>query len=216
MLGTLLRPRPDSPGPLLCVRSRGSVLSCVDCWTSRVVSTLPRSRWSVTSKMSSRQWVWCRHVLTPSNVSAFIVKPQVRFLQLLQVVNNLQLLVDADTSGKPPLDLSKASKLKELSFRLGGLDVQRITMALQTVQSEHLQQITIHSCGNFANPVEEAVRQAWQDLDRMLVQFWTSHSIRPKITHDAGKGQDYWGVSVSRLLPVLTWRGLVDVVASQC
>ena len=165
--------------------------------------------------MPSRQWVWCRGVLTPSNLSAFIVKPWVRFPQLLRVVNNLQLLVDVDTSGTPPLDLSKATKLKGLSFRFGGLDVHRITMALQTVQSKHLQQITIRLCGNFANPVEETVRRGWQDLDRLLVQLWASHSIRPNITHGTRKGQGDWEVSAPRLLPELTRKGLVDLVVNQ-
>jgi hypothetical protein len=142
------------------------------------------------------------------------VKPWVRFLQLVQVVNDLQLLVDVDTSGAPPLDLSRATKLKELSFRFEGLDVQRITMALQTVQSEHLQQITIRLCGDPVNPFEETVRLGWQDLDRLLVQFWTSHSIRPKITYDTREGHDDWGVSASRLLPELTKRGLVDLVVN--
>ena len=115
-----------------------------------------------------------------------------------------------------PLDLSKARKLKDLLFWFGGLDVQRITMTLQTAQSKHLQQITIYPRGSFANPVEETVRRGWQDLDRLLVQFWTSHSIRPKITYDAGKGQDDWGVSAPMFVPELTRRGIVDLVANRC
>jgi hypothetical protein len=208
---------PKLTGSLALRTFGGSGLSHVDCWTSRMVSTLPRSRWSVTSKMSSRQWVWCRGVLTPSNLSAFIVTPWVRFLQLLRVVNDLQLLVDVDTSGTPPLDLSKATKLKELSFRFGGLDVQRITMALQTVQSKHLQQITIHSCGNFANPVEETVRQGWQDLDRTC---WSNSGPPTRFVQRSrtrrGRDRMIGEFLASRLLPELTRRGLVDLVASQC
>jgi hypothetical protein len=132
------------------------------------------------------------------------------------VVNTLPLLVDIAMSGTPPLDLSRATKLKDLSFQCGGSDIQRVTMALQTVQSKNLQQITIYPCktlyGTPGNPVEGAVLQQWQDLDRLLVQFWTSHSIRPKITYKVGKGQKDWGALVPRLLPELTRRGLFDLV----
>ena len=129
-------------------------------------------------------------------------------------------------SGTPPLDLSRAAKLKDLSYTCGGSDIQRVTMALQTVQSKNLQQINIYPCktlrdlqqtnthlyGTPGNPVEEAILQQWQDLERVLVQFWTSHSIRPKITYDAGIGQKDWGALVPRLMPELTRRGLFDLV----
>ena len=101
-----------------------------------------------------------------------------RFLQPLRVVNTLLLLVDIAMSGTPPLDLSRAAKLKDLSYTCGGSDIQRVTMALQTVQSKNLQQINIYPCktlrdlqqtnihlyGTPENPVEEAILQQWQDL----------------------------------------------------
>jgi hypothetical protein len=127
-------------------------------------------------------------------------------------VNTLRLLADADKSGRPSLDFSKATKLKELVFRCGEPNVQRIVMALQTVQSKSLQQITIHPYGAFAIPVKEAVRQEWQDLDHLLVQFWTSLSIRPRIACEAGIGGDNLRAYVPNLLPELTRRGLVDLV----
>jgi hypothetical protein len=143
----------------------------------------------------------------------FPITPRVRFLQLLQVVNNLPLLVAADTSGTPPLDLSKAVKLKELLFRCGKLNLPRITMALQTVQSKNLQQITINPYGTFVNPIGATDPQEWQDLDRLLVQFWTSHSIRPKIVYQAGKGLNDL---VPSLLPELMGRGAVYLVEDNC
>jgi hypothetical protein len=112
-----------------------------------------------------------------------------------------------------PLDLSQAAKLKDLLFRCGGSNVQRITMALQTVRSKHLRQITIHPCAASARLSGEPVPQEWQDLDILLVQFWTSHLIRPKIMYDPGKGvNDIRGLAPS-LLPELTRRGAVDLVA---
>ena len=132
-------------------------------------------------------------------------------------------------SGTPPLDLSKATKLKYLSFRCGQPSIQRVTMALQTVQSKDLQKISIHPCSTFADlqlinfspsgtspsPVEGPVLQEWQDLDRLLVQFWNSHSIRPEITYEAGKGHNAWSVLSQTLLPEVTRRGLFDLVENK-
>jgi hypothetical protein len=126
------------------------------------------------------------------------------------VVDTLPLLVDIGTSETPLVDLSKAPKLKELSFRCGGPTIQQFTMALQTVQSKNLQQITIHPYGTFTNLNEETICQEWWDLDRLLVQFWTSRSIRPEFRYEAGKeGKDFKTFAPS-LLPELTRRGLVD------
>ena len=162
--------------------------------------------------MSSRQWIWCHGALTPSNPSRFLITPWVRFPQVLRAVSTLTLDVDLGTS-VTPLDLSKATKLKDLLFRCGGSNVQWIAMALRTVQSKHLQQITIHPCAASARLSGEPVPQEWQDLDRTLLQFWTSHSIRPKIVYDPGKGvNDIRGLAPS-LLPELTRRGAVDLVA---
>ena len=130
------------------------------------------------------------------------------------MVYTLQLLTDVDTSGKPPLDLSKVTKLKELSFRCGDPNVRRITMALQTVRSRNLQQVAIHLYATSAKLITEEVRQEWQDLDHLLLQLWTTHSIRPKITYKGDKGGDDLRVSAPSLLPMLTRRGLVDLVES--
>jgi hypothetical protein len=83
-------------------------------------------------------------------------------------------------------------------------------MALQTVQSEHLQQITIHPYTTFADLTEESARQEWQDLDRLLVQFWTLRSIRLQIKYEVGKGGNDLRAFAPSLLPELTRRGLVD------
>jgi hypothetical protein len=117
--------------------------------------------------------------------------------------------------GEPPLDLSKVTKLKDLSFLFRGSNVQRITMALQSVKSENLRQITIHPYQIPANEIEATKRRQWQDLDRLLVQFWTSHSIRPMIKYKAREGErDFRGLAPS-LLPELMGRGLVDLVAAE-
>ena len=88
-------------------------------------------------------------------------------------------------------------------------------MALRTVRSRNLQQITIHLYTTSANLITEAVRQEWQDLDRLLLQFWTSHSICPKITYEVDKRGDDLRASAPGLLPELTKRGLVDLVKNR-
>ena len=54
----------------------------------------------------------------------------------------------------------------------------------------------------------------WSDLDRLLVGFWESRSIRPKVmcpqprTEDEGRVGDL----AEYLLPELTRRGIMDIV----
>jgi hypothetical protein len=82
----------------------------------------------------------------------------------------------------PFLDLSKLTKLKDVVFGYTGSDIQRITATLQTAESINLQQITIRSPTAFRRPIVESSYGNWQDLDRLLLRFWTSRSTRPKIT----------------------------------
>jgi hypothetical protein len=120
--------------------------------------------------------------------------------------------MDSDMSRMPPLDLSRATKLKDVGFRCGRSTIRWITTALESIQSKNLQQITatIHPIGAFGNPIEDAVRQEWQDLDHLLVQFWTSRSIRPKFMCERGEN-GFRGLAPN-LLPELMRRGLVDLV----
>ena len=112
----------------------------------------------------------------------------------------------------PPLDLSKATKLKDVEFRCGKPNIQWITMALQSIESKNLQQIIIHCYPIFEIPIGGTVYRDWGDLDRMLVQFWTSHSIRPKIKYEAREeGNDLKGLAPS-LLPELAQRQVVDLL----
>ena len=123
---------------------------------------------------------------------------------------------DTDVPRVVFLDISKAKKLKHLTFsrsRSSRSTVQWITMTLQTVDSKNLQSITIKPHDRPPETIEEDVYQEWQDLDRVLVQFWTSRSIRPRVVYmpRLGEGKDL-GVDVPILLPELTRRGLVDLV----
>lgn len=83
-------------------------------------------------------------------------------------------------------------------------------MSLQTVESESLQQITIHPYATTLTGT--AVRQEWQDLDCLLVQFWTSHSIRPRLLYGRDKEGKEMRDHAPNLLPELSRRGLIDLV----
>jgi len=119
----------------------------------------------------------------------------------------------SDFSTAASFNLSTATKLKHLVFRCGRQNVQWITEALQTVESKTLQQITVWPDFNsFPLRIAEPYRQQWHDLDRLLIQFWDSHSIRPKVTYKAGVIRKDTREYAPGLLPELTERGLVDLV----
>jgi hypothetical protein len=60
--------------------------------------------------------------------------------------------------------------------------------------------------------IGEAAHQEWRDLDRLLVQFWISRPVRPKIMYMAGKRENGFGDLARRLLPEPTQRCATDPV----
>ena len=124
-----------------------------------------------------------------------------------------------------PVDLSNATKLNDAAFRVISENVSWTTMALQTITPEHrdFRHISIfvpyHSLhcvyprAQVERAVQETIYQQWLDLDGLLVQFWESRSIRPRVTCEmpAWEGQ---GVrdSIKRLLPEVTRRGIMDLL----
>ena len=98
-----------------------------------------------------------------------------------------------------PLDLSEATKLKDFQLRWSRSSAQWITTVLKTMRSETLTQITIFSY--LPTPTEEATRE-WHELDGLLVQLWSLHSVVPKVLYPAGLE-----TTASHLLPELTRRG---------
>ncbi|KAF9791202.1 hypothetical protein BJ322DRAFT_1104864 [Thelephora terrestris] len=110
----------------------------------------------------------------------------------------------------PPLDLSEATKLKDIEFWFTRPEIRWNTTALLSAKSEYLQQITIHSLAIFADPVGEGVSQEWQDLDHLLVRLWTERSILPKFQYTKGRVKGGRGEIVPFLLPELTRMGAVE------
>lgn len=109
-------------------------------------------------------------------------------------------------------DLSKASKLKDLTFLVKRSNIHWVTAALQTVESKNLQQITIRlHIATLGNSTEETGHREWQDLDRLLIQFWTSHSIRPRLVDAPNSGGWDARDRVQCLLPELARRNLLEL-----
>ena len=108
------------------------------------------------------------------------------------------------TSKTPlPLDLSNAMQLKDLEFRWGNANVQWITVTLRTVRSRLLQRITLYLHNIRLTPTEDSFRE-WHELDHLLVQLWTSHSVLPKILYG-----NILEEFIPRLLPEITRRGFI-------
>ena len=137
-----------------------------------------------------------------------------RFLRLIDT-----LLLHSDSSAAGSFNLSTATKLKQLVFQCRQSNVQWIAEALQTVESKNLERITVRPDSYFfPYNITEPDRRQWHTLDRLLVQFWTSHSIRPKVTYEAGAVATRKDIRdhAPSLLPELSRRGLVDLVEYEC
>ena len=100
----------------------------------------------------------------------------------------------------PPLDLSGATKLKDVEFWCTRPGIRWITTALLAAKSVCLRQITIHLRTAFS----EVISREWQDLGHLLVRLWTSRSIIPKIQYTTGEVNGGRRYLVPDLLPELT------------
>ena len=120
-----------------------------------------------------------------------------------------------------PIDLLKATRLKGVVFQPRSWRVEWIATTLQTITPKHrdLRQISIRVAPytpivipgpgpNGGLIIGEPIRGWCLGLDRLLVQFWTSRSIRPKVMCTGKVMQGY----IERLLPEITRRGIIDLV----
>ena len=101
-----------------------------------------------------------------------------------------------------------------MELHLNTQTVQWITKTLKTAESECLQQIIIYVSSSIINTVQAAVHHEWEDLDHLLVQLWTSRSVRSKLKYTKPPGYDDVVAWVRDLLPELMGRGVVDLVES--
>ena len=121
------------------------------------------------------------------------------------------------------IDLSTATRLKDITFRVNSHNVEWITTELQTLAPKHqdLRQISIHLPYNLSfagfgpnirRILSEATYEQWLEFDRLLVQFWESRSIRPTVTRTKVVGMQSMRDCIECLLPEVTRRGIMDLV----
>ena len=139
------------------------------------------------------------------------------------VYNVLSLVEDNPSS--PPVDLSAATRLKDADLWSSSLHVQWTTATLRTITSNHrnLQAVSIHVAyeydtfgpgADIRQTIGEIVYGHWLDLDRFLIQFWESRSIRPKVTYSC-TSQDEEKEAIdcaTALLPETTRRRAINLV----
>lgn len=126
-------------------------------------------------------------------------------------IHTLHLCIDPPTT---LLDLSTATRLKDLVFQCCQPNAKWIINALQTIKSKDLRQITLRPDARaFWNTMGETVYREWGDLDRLLVEFRTSRPVRPKLVYEMVlcEEEDMRGYALS-LLPELTGGGHIDLL----
>ena len=113
------------------------------------------------------------------------------------------------------IDLSNTPKLKDIKFTFRNPDVNWVTQALQTVDINDLQSVSLKVNLRVISRARGlgTVELGWENLDRLLVQFWTSTSLRPKLTCRSSllEQADQRDI-VAGLLPESMGRGIVDGV----
>jgi hypothetical protein len=117
------------------------------------------------------------------------------------------------------VDLSNATKLKNVEFQPVSRNVKWIPATLRTaLKLRDLREISIYlrnyitatSVGtDIGRVIGEENGREWLDLDRLLVQFWESSSIRPKVVCLARMDTED-SVGYQCLLPEITKRGIID------
>jgi hypothetical protein len=136
--------------------------------------------------------------------------------------NNLTPIIDLPESA---IDLSKATKLKDVEFTFG-LRPRLLITTLRTVTRDHreLEQISLavisarglYDQSDVRSGVGEVAYQQWLELDRIMTRLNESHPVRLKINcnkpldPDGSKERNRMEV----LLPEAMARGIVDIVSS--
>ena len=124
------------------------------------------------------------------------------------------LLLRVESTGVTPSDLSNTPKLKDMNFTFYNPHARWITEALQTADINDLESISLKTLPwVFSRALELGTAGlGWEDLDRLLVDFWAATSLRAKVA----RYENFEGVDprdgITRLLPESATRGAVDFV----
>ena len=119
------------------------------------------------------------------------------------------------------IDLSKATKLKELKLHFQDLAVAWIASTLKTITSKHmdLREVLITGQALFSSTdwstnaaaVGDSTRTQWVDLERIIIQLWESHSVRTKVKYYSMRREES-NELMRDLLPEATRKGVVELV----
>ena len=133
----------------------------------------------------------------------------------------LKLVSVAGYSWEVSIDLSKATKLKDVTFILERLFVAWVTSTLETITSTHtdLREVSIEVPALSgisvwpidAEDIEDETWEEWADLDCTLIQLWESHAVRTKVKYPAELCEQSHKFTRG-LLPEATKRGIVELV----
>lgn len=127
-------------------------------------------------------------------------------------------------SGQNSVDLSRATKLKDVTFRIDSSGPEWVTTALRTITPNHrdLLQISISAAyyptivmfntDDVIQGAEGQTTRRWLELDQLLAQLWESHSIPLKILCRAPSWKEKSAhESMGLLLPEITRGGTVNL-----
>ena len=133
-------------------------------------------------------------------------------------VSNGLIVFAARDAGVSSINLSKATSLGEVGFRL--LDPSDVwagsTLKTLTPNHKDLRRISIHMTipehANLQRIFNIDICNLWTDLDRTLIQLWESNAILTRVTYAAGGEKTEARRFVEQLLPEMTRRGIVELV----
>jgi hypothetical protein len=121
------------------------------------------------------------------------------------------------TGSLNPIDLSKATKLKELIFRMRPkLGPGEVVATLETLTPDHrdFRQVSIYlniphlDALYFRFYLADGAYEKWSELDCLLVQFWELRSIRATVAPQGTQADNDW---IECLFPKITARGIIDL-----
>ena len=123
-------------------------------------------------------------------------------------------------SWEASIDLSKATKLKEVTFRFQDLAVAWAASTLKTITSKHMDLREVSIKGRAlsdptdwptnAAAVGDDTRTQWVYLERIIIQLWESHSVRTKVKYYSTRREES-NELMSDLLPEATRKGVVEL-----
>ena len=117
-----------------------------------------------------------------------------------------------DHSWDALIDLSKATKLKDVTLCFPYLSVAWVASTLETITSGHrnLQEVSIKGPA-YTVDAEDDMEEQWVDLERTLIKLWESHAICAKVKYYSGEGGESRRF-MENLLPEAMKRGIVELV----